>query len=143
MAITGHFKMARLLMVEDDPERVEIIRAWLPQACRLVVAAGAGRARGVLRRDRGLVYADIMLDLDLSSQAVHETEHCVSGREVALDIQRHIDRSVPMMVHSMSSRAGSVVEQLEQAHFAGTRIPMAQLTREQFDERLAAVWDNL
>lgn len=43
----------------------------------------------------------------------------------------------------MNPRAGSVVEQLEQAGFSVTRIPMEQLTREQFEEWLAEVRDNL
>lgn len=46
MTTTGQIKIARLLMVEDDPEREKIIRAWLPQDFRLIVAASAGRARG-------------------------------------------------------------------------------------------------
>lgn len=85
-----------------------------------------------------------MLDLDLQIQAVHETEQSMSGRDVALDIRHNIDRSVPILVvHSMNPRAGSVVEQLEQAGFSVTRIPMEQLTREQFEEWLAEVRDNL
>jgi len=140
---TRQIKLARLLMVEDDPERVEVIRAWLPQDFRLVVAASAGRARGVLRRDRGRVYAGIMLDLDLQLRAVHESEQFMSGRDVALDIRHNIDRSVPILVHSLNPRAGSVVEQLEGAGFAVTRIPMEQFTREQFQEWLAEVRDNL
>jgi len=136
-------ELVRLLMVEDDPERVETIRTWLPQDFRLVVAASAGRAKGILNRDRGQVYAGIMLDLDLQLQVAHEDERYMSGADVAQDIIRFVDRDVLILIHSMNPRAGSLAEKLESAGFAVTRLPMDQLSQEQFLEWLAEVRDNL
>ena len=50
----------RLLLIEDDNERVEIFRSWLPADVRLVHAGSAGRALGILQRDRE-AYAGIIL----------------------------------------------------------------------------------
>lgn len=55
----------RTLIVEDDPERANILQDWLPDNVRPVVVTSAGKAMGVLARDRGNVYAGILLDHDL------------------------------------------------------------------------------
>jgi len=59
----------RILLVEDDNNRVNLIREWLPDDLYLVHAGSAGRALGIIQRDRG-AYAGIMLDYDLRGHSV-------------------------------------------------------------------------
>lgn len=58
-------QVCRILIVEDDDERVAKFRSWLPETMRIVHARSAGSAIGILQRDKGRVYAGIMLDHDL------------------------------------------------------------------------------
>ena len=64
----------RLLLIEDDSERIEQFRAWLPEDARLVVAMSAGRAIGTLQRDGRGVYAGVMLDHDLQQHAATDAD---------------------------------------------------------------------
>ena len=56
--------MIRILTIEDDPPREADLRSWLPAGViYAVVATSAGKAVGIVSRDRGKVYAGIVLDL--------------------------------------------------------------------------------
>jgi CheY-like chemotaxis protein len=124
----------RILIIEDDNERVKIFRSWLPEDIRLVHAGSAGRALGILERDRN-AYAGIMLDHDLRDQIVTREDFLLSGSDVVSKIVAWV-RPVPVLVHSMNpADAPQMVKRLEKARFSVTRIPMAELTEEQF-----AVW---
>ena len=68
----------RILIVEDDPERARRLQSWLLQDARTVVVASAGRTLGVLHRDRGSVYAGILLDHDLQKQAATDSDRHLS-----------------------------------------------------------------
>ena len=121
----------RVLLVEDDPERERLLRSWLPPGVRVVVARSAGQALGILERDRGDVYGAILLDHDLTERTVTERDRSLSGSDVVGAVVAHVDRTVPVLVHSMNPReAPGMVERLERAGFDVTRRPMAQLTRE-------------
>jgi CheY-like chemotaxis protein len=125
--------MLRLLLVEDDPERITLFKAWSPPDVRLVVARGGGRALGLLERDPGRVYAGLLLDHDLPGQAVNDAERNVSGTQVAHCIQRYVDPDVPVLIHSMNpGGARRMAGFLATAGFDVSVIPMAKMTESHF-----------
>lgn len=126
-------KPFRLLLIEDSPHRVDKIRSWLPADCLMVVAASAGKAIGILQRDRGYVYGAVMLDHDLHEQALTETDLTLSGSDLVGTLVAHLSRDVPILVHSMNpTRAPQVAQRLGRAGFEVSRIPYENLDRETF-----------
>jgi CheY-like chemotaxis protein len=140
--------ICRILMVEDNPARIELLKSWLPEDLKTVVASSAGKAIGILQRDRGRVYSGILLDHDLQEQALITSDFGLSGTEIARSIAANVSRIVPVLVHSMNfRRAQGMVDTLERWGFIVTRIPMDRLTKDAFltwVEEVRAVWkDNL
>jgi CheY-like chemotaxis protein len=138
----------RILIVEDNPARIELLQSWLPEDMKAVVAASAGKALGILQRDRGRVYSGILLDHDLQEQAVTTTDFGLSGTDIVKSIAANVSRIVPILVHSMNmGRAQGMVAALEGWGFIVTRIPMDWLTKDAFlrwVEDVRSVWeDNL
>jgi CheY-like chemotaxis protein len=142
----------RILLIEDNAERIGCFREWLPEDAHLVVAAGAGRALGILhrcrpdfrdRRRRSLDYAGILLDHDLVERVVAAGEEEFSGTHVAGAIIERISVEVPILIHSMNfGRATAMQPRLERAGFWTTRIPMSLLTRDRFLGWLDQVREN-
>ena len=136
----------RLLIIEDDHERERILRSWLPPDVKTVVAGSAGRAIGILERDRGSVYAGILLDHDLQGRIAPATDHYLDGKDVVQWIIKNISKDVPILVHSMNvTQAPVMAKRLEKDGFYVTRIPMANLTKERLQEwveEARAVWDD-
>lgn len=111
----------RLLLVEDDPDRIARFTAWCPPDARLVVARGGGRALGLLERDPGRVYA------------VNDAERLVTGTQVVQGILRCLDPEIPILIHSMNRGAARRMSTtLIAAGFGVSAIPMADLTRDRF-----------
>ena len=134
--------MIRILLIEDDNNRVTKIKSWLPDDVRLVHAASAGRVLGVLKRDSNQ-YAGIMLDHDLQTQAATASDMELSGSTVVKWIKEMIPTDVPILIHSMNvARAPEMKRSLEAAGFSVTRIAMDMLEREHFHSWLNEVRDN-
>ena len=134
--------MIRILLIEDDNNRVTKIKSWLPDDVRLVHAASAGRVLGVLKRDSNQ-YAGIMLDHDLQTQAATATDMELSGSSVVKWIKEMIPTDVPILIHSMNvARAPEMKRSLEAAGFSVTRIAMDMLERDHFHFWLNEVRDN-
>ncbi len=134
--------MIRILLIEDDNNRVTKIRSWLPDDVRLVHTASAGRVLGVLKRDSNQ-YAGIMLDHDLQTQAATATDMELSGSTVVTWIKDMVPTDVPILIHSMNfSRAPEMKRSLEAAGFSVTRIAMDMLEQEHFHSWLNEVRDN-
>jgi CheY-like chemotaxis protein len=120
-------------MVEDSSTRIELLKSWLPEDVKAVVASSAGKALGVLKRDRGQVYSGILLDHDLQEQAVTATDLGLSGTDIVKSIAANVSRLVPVLIHSMNiERAQGMVGVLEGWGFMVTRIPMDRLTKDAF-----------
>ncbi len=136
----------RILIIEDDDERTRIIRSWLPSDVKTVIASSAGRAIGILERDRGNVYAGILLDHDLQGRIVTTTDHYLDGKDIVNVIVKNIAKDVPILIHSMNTTYAPVMaERLEHDGFSVSRIPMANLTRERLTEwieEVRALWEN-
>jgi len=130
----------RILIVEDSLARMERLNEWLPDGVRLINARSAGVAIGMLKRDPGKVYQGIMLDYDLQSRAVVQSDLGMSGNDVMKAIVQNVDRDVPILVHSMNkTEPGRVVSELEGEGFFVTRIPMSKLTRSSFNDWIEIV----
>ena len=131
--------MIRILLIEDDNSRVKQIREWLPPDVRLVHAGSAGRALGILPRDRD-VYAGIMLDHDLQGQIATDMDFFLSGTNVTKAIMATISPEIPILVHSMNpAEAPRMVLALRKAGFSVTRLPMSAMTQENLREWIEEV----
>ena len=130
--------ITRILIIEDDPNREARLKSWLPADVRAVVAASAGKAIGILRRDSGLVYAGIVLDFDLQLRRGTASDLHLSGRDVALAITEYVSRDVQILVHSENtSKRSLMVYSLRLAGFDVTQVPMHLLTADRFCAWLA------
>jgi CheY-like chemotaxis protein len=126
-------KKLLILMVEDRPARVSLVKTWLPEDMRVVQAPSAGTAIGMLRLDRGRVYAGVMLDHDLNASQRGGIDDTLTGRDVADAVVEYVDRAVPVLVHSMSIEGNRwISERLRRAGYSVTTAPMDTLTRETF-----------
>lgn len=141
MEMNPKLKVYRILLVEDDQERANILMSYLPKHIKVVYASSAGRALGIVKADHRnrqsmSPYCGIMLDHDLKEQNVCAEEGRLSGMNVADAIIDSVSRDVPILVHSMNpSEAPIMVKKLKSAGFRVTRMPMRELTREKL-----AVW---
>jgi CheY-like chemotaxis protein len=130
----------RVLIIEDDRGRVRTFKSWLPEDVIPVVAWSAGRALGILERDRGNVYAGILLDHDLQQLAATGADEYLSGTQVVEAIVRNVSTEVPILVHSMNpARAPVMARRLAEAGFSVTQVPMEALDRERLGEWLQDV----
>ena len=143
--------ICRLLVVEDDAERIELFKEWLG-ARRAGDKAPAGEdpsrplvllecatdgpiALEMVRRAfkdgrRGSSpYQGILLDVDLDLQPKGPTpRQRINGFIVAQALTVHAPPDVPVFVHSMNpGEAPRVVDLLEAAGFAVDRVPMWDL----------------
>lgn len=132
----------RILLVEDDTRRVERFRAWLPSEVILVEARSAGQAMGFLTRLQPGELSGILLDHDLGQRAMTDTDARLSGSHLVDLIIRHVERDVPVFIHSTNAPgAESMARPLKAAGFSVASMPMHALTREQFGDWLGEVLD--
>jgi CheY-like chemotaxis protein len=123
-------KPLRILIIEDDAERTERICSWLPDYVKPVVVTSAGKAMGLLNRDRGKVYAGIMMDHDLQEQIAAESDRHLSGTDVVESIMRNISKEVPIFIHSGNIQQGpAMASRLEKADYWVTRVPIFKLNK--------------
>jgi CheY-like chemotaxis protein len=116
----------RILIVEDDPVRIEILQSWLPENTTSVSATSTRRAIGVLERDRGRVYAGILLDYDLEKQAATDADTALSGSHIVDAIIRNVSTDTAVLIHSVNAtQAHAMAVKLEKAGYWVTRIPMS------------------
>lgn len=132
----------RILLVEDDRERANILMSYLPKHIRVVHASSAGKALGIVKADHRnrqnkSPYCGIMLDHDLQEQIICADEGQLSGMHVMDAIINCVSRDVPILVHSMNpSEAPIMVKKLKSAGFRVTRMPMRELTETKLSEWL-------
>ena len=130
----GHF---RLLLIEDNKQRIEKFRRWLPQNTTLVTATSGGQALGLLKRVERGEYAGIMLDHDLREQIKIAGEFALSGSDMVDIIIQSFKREIAVLVHSQNpGGARSMSERLDQAGFWVTQIPMHLLSSSDFPSGL-------
>lgn len=137
--------MLRILLIEDDNGRARKIREWLPEDVHLVHAGSAGRAIGILQRDRD-AYAGIMLDHDLQGQIATDMDFFLSGTNVVKTIITNVPNDTPVLVHSMNPEdAPKMVQALTKSGFSVTRLPMVVMTKLDLNvwiEEVRESWEN-
>ncbi len=127
----------RILIIEDNTKREELLCSWVPPDIRTVIARSAGIAIGILERDRGKVYSGIVLDHDLQEKTVTEADQYLSGQDLVDTIIRNVDRNVHILVHSVNaSQSWVMVVRLQKQGFDVTQMPMSFLTAQAFAEWL-------
>ncbi len=125
----------RLLVIEDNPERLELFRAWMPAGVKIVWARSAGVALGLIGRDQGYVYGAVALDHDLQDLAITADDLTLSGSDVSKALIANFHRDIPILVHSTNQiQAPRVVSQLKSAGFWVSHIPMYNLDQEIFSK---------
>lgn len=134
----------RLLLIEDNVERIVQFQNWLHDTeFVLIEASSGGRAKGILRKGATDGIAGIMLDHDLEQQPVIENDLKMSSSHLMNALITSIPRSVPILIHSMNvSKPVMMERQLKSAGFSVTRIKMDDLTSSGFYEWLQDVRDN-
>ena len=120
--------MIRILIIEDNEERIDLFKQWMPADVRAIFIRSAGRAVRVIELDKGSVYAGICLDHDLNEQVIVREEKGVDGVDVVRRIVRNISLDVPILVHSMNFGGGtSMVRMLQAQGFSVTRVPFKHM----------------
>jgi hypothetical protein len=123
----------RLLLIEDDAERIALFRQWVVKTPYVLVeATSGGQAMGVVNRG-GEGVAGIMLDHDLNTSPKTLQDQITSGSNVVASIIKHIPKTVPILVHSMNVTKGEqMFRRLQGSGFSATRIRMAVLDEHRF-----------
>ncbi len=139
----GGHPFLRVLIIEDNAERIACFRAWKPGDVHFVLATSPGPALGIIRRDRGLIYAGVMLDHDLVEQSICASEIEFSGTQVTTSIIENFSYEIPILIHSMNdAKASAMAKRLISADFSVTRVPMAVLSEQRLHEWLNEVREN-
>lgn len=132
----------RLLVIEDNDDRVELFRRWVPNSALIIHAKSGGLAKGLIQRDPGRLYGGVLLDHDLQEQIIATDERDLSGSDIAnLLVERRREwMDVPILVHSTNRSKGPLmVSRLEAAGFWVTYEPMDGLTQAAFKEWIKEV----
>jgi hypothetical protein len=133
----------RLLIIEDNADRIAQFKAWEPDDMHFVFATSPGTALGLIKRDKGLIYCGVCLDHDLQEQQVCQSEESFSGTQIAAALVQHFSYEIPILIHSMNeTKASAMVKALTKADFYVTRIPMIHLTHQRFTNWLSEVREN-
>lgn len=133
----------RILLIEDNPERIALFRKWLEESpFVLIEATSGGQAMGVVSRGAEGI-AGICLDHDLNTNPKTPMDAHTSGSQVVTAICNKVPRTVPILVHSMNTIYGyDMHKRLEGAGFSATRIRMAELDAARFAAWLDEARDN-
>jgi len=133
----------RILLIEDDSDRIAKFRLWLESTPFVLVSATTGgQAVGLINHGPEGV-AGVCLDHDLNTAPKTEMDALTSGTHVMGAIVRHFPKRIPILVHSMNVVQGErTSNRLQGAGFSVTRIRMAALTKLRFDSWLEDVIDN-
>ena len=96
----------RIVLIEDEPERIEKFKSWTDGTpFVLVCATSGGQALGLINHGAEGV-AGICLDYDLNTAPKTPADAVVSGTHVVSAILNKVRRGIPILVHSMSPVQG-------------------------------------
>lgn len=133
----------RILLIEDDPERIAKFRSWLEGTPYVLLSATTGgQALGIVNHGSEGI-AGVCLDHDLNTTPKTEMDAITSGTHVASGLINHYSKLVPILVHSMNTVQGErMTARLRGSGFDVSRIRMAALTDIRFKAWLQDVEDN-
>lgn len=137
----------RILLIEDDSERIGKIQKWLKNTdFVLIQASSGGKAKGILKKGMTSGIAGVMLDHDLEKQRLTSADLTISGTDLINGISQSMPKHIPVLVHSMNdSKSPLMAKQLSQQGYSVTKIKMEELTKAKFDEWLeevADIWED-
>lgn len=134
----------RILLIEDNAERITTFRDWLARTEFIAIeASSGGRAMGILRKGMTEGIVGLCLDHDLNDQPVTDVDPLLSGSHLIRAIATSLPRSVPILVHSMNyDKAHGMCKQLATLGYSVKRIPMAVLNDERFSAWLQDVRES-
>ncbi|KAB2890141.1 MAG: hypothetical protein F9K32_09860 [Desulfobulbaceae bacterium] len=137
-----------LLVVEDDPKRIDLFQSWLPAEFRANFVKSASLVPEILnlnrkeKRKQNMI-AGICLDHDLQMQPAVAEDLDLSGTTVVMHIIRAVSPMVPVLIHSRNEkRARQMASRLKDRSFDVLRIPIDQMNKETFLDWLAEVKEN-
>lgn len=135
----------RLLLIEDDGDRIAVFSKWMENTeFVLLVARSAGQALGLLRRDGVSVIAGVLLDHDLTESTITDRDKSMSTSDVLPMLASRLRRTVPILIHSHNqSKPIEMQRFLEVSGFSVTRIRFAALDAYRFCDWLDEVRDCL
>jgi CheY-like chemotaxis protein len=144
-------KILKILIIEDDSIRIRQLEEWLPADFQGFFAKSVAGAIELLEhdnfRDNSRVYAGIMLDLDLQKQVATGANQDLSVSTVIKSLIKYMSVGIPVLIHSTDlNRAIHMEEELSDAGFFVTRIPMDQMDKELLRRWLGGVranWSDL
>lgn len=133
----------RLLLIEDDSERITLFRTWVANTPYVLIeATTGGQAMGVVSRGPEGI-AGICLDHDLNTSPKTHQDQLTSGSNVVGAIVKHIPKTVPILVHSMNvSKGEEMHRRLQGSGFSATRIRMSALNEAGFSNWLTNVSES-
>ena len=142
MSTTPQLK-PRLLLIEDDADRILLFRQWVATTPYILIeATTGGQAMGVVSRGGGDGIAGICLDHDLNTAPKTLQDQSTAGSNVVSAIISHIPKTVPILVHSMNVTKGDqMYRRLQGSGFSATRIRMSILDQRRFHHWLEDVTD--
>lgn len=146
--MAGKPQRFRILLIEDNIDRINIFRSWIPESALLTVVSSAGSAMGMLKRDNnkknGRVYSGILLDHDLQEQAITAQDTKLSSTNLIGLIIENIENNVPILIHSMNpAKSIEMQRRLETSNFTVTLKKWTELEREKaaFDSWLGYCYE--
>jgi len=122
----------KILVLEDDPKRIETFRSTLGQH-DLVVTTEAADAIKALQEN---VFDIIFLDHDLGGEAFVAIEDKNTGSEVVRWICNNANLSSQIIIHSLNAPAALNMKcKLEKVGLVAERIPFTSLVEQLYDPR--------
>src|SRR4051794_17304931 len=103
--------LPRILLIEDNAERIVRFRDWIfGTEFVLIEASSAGRAMGILRKGLTEGIAGILLDHDLDEQPVTDVDRQMSASNLMDALVLSVARTVPILIHSMNASKPQLME---------------------------------
>jgi hypothetical protein len=94
--------MLRILIIEDDPDREQRLRSWLPSDMTPVVARSERTAIVALEMSKRWNCAGIVLHHGLEKLPASESDRFLCSRDVVNAVIRYVSKDVPILIHSVN-----------------------------------------
>lgn len=145
--MTDRKSLPRVLVVEDDPNRLQKFEQLLGQVVRLVPVTTPAAALGLLERTKPEEYAGVMMDYDLEiNRKFAHPPRMENGLAVAELLAKKVAPDTEILVHSMNVfHRDKIVEFLRGEGFSVQLLPYVECDRDwllPFVRRVHAVHDD-
>lgn len=125
----------KLLLIDDDHERVRLFKVWTPPDIRLSVVMDAGQGLGEINKMGEEDYAGVMLDHDIHKTPIPGMPVTVNGMKIATRLAERRLLGVAVLVHSTNPGGGLAMAQvLRGADYDVTQIRFGDLDKQRYQE---------